>query len=83
VAILTTRCPNNNHHPLGEPADGDHPSFAVINAKIVGIKRVSSEDQGGIGEIEPAGGEGQIALRRIEGYLHNLCSHKNSKINGH
>jgi len=72
MAIRATRRITHDYHPPSKKAVANHACFTVALPRIFDLQRDTGKDERGVSEIEPAFGQGLVALGRIERDSHEV-----------
>jgi hypothetical protein len=79
VTRISTRRPDDHHHPVSKKSGGNEPVLAIVEA-IVGKDRMPSrEHEIRFGKIQASFLETAGSLVPIESDLHNICTPKNTR----
>jgi hypothetical protein len=66
VAICATRRVAHDNHPAFQQAVADDPGFTIVLARVLDLQGDTGKYECSVREVEPAFGQRQVALGRIE-----------------
>ncbi len=66
MPIGVPRCPDHHDHAAAKVADRDGARFAAIEAIVVDVESLASEDDRRVGEVQAQLPKGPVSLLRVE-----------------